>query len=228
MNSFPIEFCPNCWSHLVHSPILMWCRTCASKEISGIHDGILNIHEILSHECRRIHRRSHEHSPNYWMLFSGICKVRHSFLSFSQWIFYFIHKFCCVTSHDESFRFCLFLVINTIRLPRSMMNYVSVPYGLRISVEERFFMMRVNLMHRIPRHFIRFPWSIVRRSLTFPLLRRPRTTIILFLITCRWQSIRLPWSIIYHNRFPRILISVPCLPRVWWSWRRHDRWHPRC
>ena len=35
------------------------------SEISGIHDGILNIHEILSHECRRIHRRSHEHSPNY-------------------------------------------------------------------------------------------------------------------------------------------------------------------
>ena len=35
------------------------------SEISGIHGGILNIHEILSHECRRIHRRSHEHSPNY-------------------------------------------------------------------------------------------------------------------------------------------------------------------
>ena len=27
----PLKFCPNCWSHLVHSPILMWCRTCASK-----------------------------------------------------------------------------------------------------------------------------------------------------------------------------------------------------
>ena len=35
------------------------------SEISGSHDGILNIHEFISHECRRIHRRSHENSPNY-------------------------------------------------------------------------------------------------------------------------------------------------------------------
>ena len=35
------------------------------SEICGILDGIFIIHEILSHECRRIHRRSHEHSPNY-------------------------------------------------------------------------------------------------------------------------------------------------------------------
>ena len=34
-------------------------------EICGIHNGILIIQEILSHECRRIHRRSHKHSPNY-------------------------------------------------------------------------------------------------------------------------------------------------------------------
>ena len=34
-------------------------------EIRGLHDGILMIQEILSHECRRIHRCSHEHSPNY-------------------------------------------------------------------------------------------------------------------------------------------------------------------
>ena len=34
------------------------------------------------------------------------------------------------------------------------MNYLSVPYGLRISVEKRFFMMRANLLHRIPRSFI--------------------------------------------------------------------------
>ena len=56
------------------------------------------------------------------MLFSRICNVRHSFLSFSNLIFYFIHKLCCVTSHDESFRFCLFLVVNAVRLPRSIMG----------------------------------------------------------------------------------------------------------
>ena len=121
------------------------------------------------------------------MLFSRICNVRHSFLSTSHLIFYFIHKFCCVTSHDESFRFCLFLVVKLSRLPR----------------------------------------SIVRRNLTSPHLRRPRMIIIRFWITCWEESIKLPWSIIYHNRFPRILISIQCLPRTWWSWRRHDRWHPR-
>ena len=128
------------------------------------------------------------HSPNYWMFFSWVCNVRHSFLSFSHLIFYFIHKFCCVTSHDESFGTCLFLVISTIKLPRSIMNYLPVPYGMRISVEKSISMMRTNLMYCIWRSFIRFPWSIVRRNLTFPLLRRPRTSIIQFWITC-WGSL---------------------------------------
>ena len=56
------------------------------------------------------------------MFFPRICNVRHSFLSFSHLIFYFIHKFCCVISHDENFGICLFLVVNAIRLPRSIMN----------------------------------------------------------------------------------------------------------
>ena len=46
-----------------------------------------------------------------------------------------------------------------------------------------------NLLHHIPRSFLRFPWSIVRRSSTFPLLRRPRLTIILFWITWWWRSL---------------------------------------
>ena len=39
---------------------------------------------------------------------------------------------------------------------------------------EKISMMRTNLLHRITRSFIRFPRSIVRRNLTFPLLRTPR------------------------------------------------------
>ena len=190
-------------------------------EIRGIHDGILIIQAILSHECRRIHRRSHEHSLNYWLLFSRICNVRHSFLSFSHLIFYFIRKFCCVITHDENFGICHFLGVSTIRLP--WLRTLRIAHLRR----ERVFMMRVNLLHFIPRIFLRFLRAIVRRSPTFPLLRRPRTVIIQFWITCWWESIRLPWSIIYNNRFPRILISVPSLHRAWWSWRRHDRWHPR-
>ena len=104
----------------------------------------LNIHETLSHECRRIHRRSHKHSPNYWMFFSWVCKVRHSFLSFSHLVFYFVHKFCCVTAHNESFGICHFLKVSTVRLPRSIMNHLFVPYGMRISVEKSIFIMRTN------------------------------------------------------------------------------------
>ena len=87
------------------------------------------------------------------MFFSPVSNVRHSFLSLSHLIFYFIHKFCCATSHDEKFRFCLLLIINTITLPRSIMNYLSVPYGLRISVEKRFFMMRCELVASYPKKF---------------------------------------------------------------------------
>ena len=89
------------------------------------------------------------------------------------WSFTFVHKFCCVTAHDESFGICLFLVIQFLKFHRSIMDHLSVLYGMRISVEKRFFTMRGNLLHHIPRSFLRFPWSIVRRSSTFPLLRRP-------------------------------------------------------
>ena len=162
------------------------------------------------------------------MLFSWFCNVRHSFLSVSHLVFDFVHKFCCVTAHDEIFGISLFLVIQFLRFPRSIMNHLSVPYGMRISVEKRFFTMRVNFLHSIPRNFLRFPWSIVLRSSTFPLLRRPRSTIILLWITWWWRVLKFPRSIVTCNRFSRILISIRGPPRVWWSWRRHDRRRPRC
>ena len=196
-NSFPNECCPNHGFPPGRSPIARWHRTsiCLEVKSSEFMVKFLNSWEILSHEGRRIHRCGHEHSPNCWMFSPWVCNVRHSFLSTSHLVFYFIHKFCCVTAHDESFGICLFLVISTIVLPR-------------ISVEKRFFTMRGNLLHHIPRSFLRFPWSIVRRCSTFPLLRRPRLTIILFWITWWWRSIKFPWSIVYRNRFPKILISI--------------------
>ena len=83
-------------------------------------------------------RCSHEHSPYYWMFVTWLCNVRHSFLSVSHLVFDFVHKFCCVTAHDEIFGISLFLGVSTIKLPRSIMNHLSVPYGMRISVEKRF------------------------------------------------------------------------------------------
>ena len=193
------------------------------SEIRWIHNGILVIQEILSHECRRIHRRGHKHSPNYWMFFSWVCNARYSFLPFSHLIFYF----CCVTSHHEIFGICHFLGVGIVMLPWSFTKHPSVPYGLRISVEKSFSFMRTNLLYHTPRSIIGFPWSIVCRNLTFPLLRRPSTVIIQFWIICWREFIRLPWSIICNNKSPRILISVTSLHRAWWSWRRHDRRHPR-
>ena len=68
--------------------------------------------------------------------------------------------------------------------------------------------MKSNLLRHIPRSCLRFPWSIVSRSTTFPLLRRPRLTIILFWITWWWRSLRFPRSIVSCNRLSRILISI--------------------
>ena len=93
---------------------------------------------------------------------------------FRTWFFYIIHNFCCVTSHNESFRFCLFLVINFLRFHRSIMNYLSVPCRLRISVEKRSSWWGTNLLNRIPRSFLMLPWSIVRRSSTFPTLEKTK------------------------------------------------------
>ena len=133
-----------------------------------------------------------------------------------------------VTSHDESLRFRHFLGVDIITSCPDRSRSIR-PYLTDCASPSKFFsVMRTNLMYNTPRSFIRFHWSIVYRNLTFPLLRRPSTVIIQFWITCWGEFIRLPWSTICNNRSPRILISVPCLPRVSWSWRRHDRRHPRC
>ena len=47
-------------------------------EICCIQNRILIVLEILSHECRCIHPRSHKHSPNYWMFLSWACNVGHA------------------------------------------------------------------------------------------------------------------------------------------------------
>ena len=137
------------------------------------------------------------------------------FLSFSHLIIHSIHEwcwfyrqfqFCCIASHDEILRICHFLRIDIIRSPRSFTKCFSVPYGLRVSVGKNFFMMRANLLNQSPRSFIRLPWSIVCRSLSSPLLRRPSTVVIQFWIIC-WREAhkqiffftRLPWSIFSSN-----------------------------
>ena len=60
-------------------------------------------------------------------------------------------------------------------------------YGLRVSFEYIFLVIRSNFSYRSPRSFIKSPWSIVRRSFSFPLLRRPSTVLIQFWVTC-WRE----------------------------------------
>ena len=88
--------------------------------------------------------------------------------------------------------------------------------------------MRVNFLQWIPRIYLRLLRTIVLCSSTFPLLRRPRSTIILLWIIWSWRFDRFPRSIVNWNRSFRILISMRGPPRFWWSWRRHDRRHPCC
>ena len=64
MNVFPHESLRHWRSHHVRPPILQMMSNIFFRVRSvEFNDGILIIHEILSHESRRIHRRSHEHSP---------------------------------------------------------------------------------------------------------------------------------------------------------------------
>ena len=125
---FPHQFC---WyvEHFLQCEI--WC----------IHDGILIVLQILTHECRCIDRHSQKHSPNYRMFFSFVCNVAHSFLSFSHLIIHSIHEFCCITSHGETFG-GHFLRVDITSLPRRVTKWFSVPYGLRTSVEKSCFVMR--------------------------------------------------------------------------------------
>ena len=117
--------------------------------------------------------------------------------------------------HDKIFGINLLLVMHWHKFPCSFVNSFFVPCRMRGPAEKRFLTMRTNLLQHIPRSFLKFPRSIVRRS--FPLLRRPKSTIIFFWTTC----------IVTCNRFSIILISIRSPPRVRWSWRRHDRRHPR-
>ena len=204
-------------------------------EICGVRNGILIVLESLSHECRWIHRHGHKHSPNYRMFFSLACKVGHSFLSFSHLIIHSSHEFCCITSHDENFGMCHFLRVVVVKLPWSITKWFSVPDWLLGSVEKNFLMTRTNVLQHSPRSFVRLPWSIVRRTLRSPLLRRSNSVIIQFFWIFCWREIprqpsfftRLPWSSIFHNWYQWILISVMFLPRAHWNWRRHERRRPR-
>ena len=148
------------------------------------------------------------------MLFTWLCNARHSFLSISHLVFDFVHKFCCVTSHDEIFGICLFLVIHCLRFPRSIVNRLSVPCGMRISAEKRFFTMKGNLLQYIPRSFLRFPWSIVLRSSTFPLLRRPRIDHNPLLNGLGW------W------RFPQVSLIYRHLQQIFQDFDIHTRSSP--
>ena len=200
------------------------------SEICCIHNGILIIHEILSHECRRIHRHCHKHAPKYRVFFSWVCTATFDilFCLFLHFITCSMHKFCCITSHDEILRICRFLRINIIRLPWSITKWLSVPYGLLNSVEKSCFVTKTNLLYHSVRNCNKLSWSILLNNITFPFSRTPNTVIVQFWIIYWREPINLPWSITCNNRFPKILFSEISLPRAYWSRGRHDRKYPCC
>ena len=162
-----------------------------------------------------------------WMLFSWICNVRHSFVSFWHLIFYFVHNFCRVISHDESFGICLFLV--NLHCQVVLIHHESYLRTLRIAHYRRGEQLHYEdkfVAPHSPKFYQVSPVDLVPLP-HFPLLRRPGTVTIQFWIICWREFNRLPWSIICNNRSPMILISVTSIPWAWSSWRRHDRWHPR-
>ena len=208
MNVFPNQSFPNLRSHLVLPLISQMCRTHLLEcEICNIHNGILIVLEILSHEYCWFHCLSHRHAPNRRMFISVSCNIGISFLSFSHLIVHPIHEwswfyrqlqFCFFVSHEEILRSCHFLRIDIIRSPRSATRCFFVPYGLRGSVEKNFLVIRSNFSYHSPNSFIRSPWSIARRSFSFPLLRRPITVVIQFWITC--------WREAFHELLMEVMV----------------------
>ena len=87
------------------------------------------------------------------MFVTWLCNVRHSFLSISHLVFDFIHKFSCVTAHDEIFGISLFLVMRWHGFHRSIVNQLSVPCRMRISAEKRYLTMKVNFFAKNPKKF---------------------------------------------------------------------------
>ena len=163
-NSIPTEFLSRSWIFLlVISPTAWWHRTCAFEFMMEI----LNLHEILSHECRRIHRRNHEHSPDYWMLSTWFCNVRHSFLFFALDLFtnsQILLRHFPMTKVSES---ALSWELTLSGFPNP--SWIISSYLTECAFPSRRGSLRwgTNLLHRSPRRFIRFSWSIVRRGLTF-------------------------------------------------------------
>ena len=80
------------------------------------------------------------------------------FCLFRTWSFTLFTNFAASLPHDETFGICLFLVIQFLTFPRSIMNHLSVPYRMRISRSRRgSSRWGANFLHHIPRSFLRFP-----------------------------------------------------------------------
>ena len=135
-------------------------------EVFCIRDGMTIVQVILSHEYCWFHCYRHEHShisKNVLLHLLQHWKFTLSFTRFTNdldstdnsnsvsWL-----------PHDGIFTSCHFLRIQIIKSPWSIMKCSSVPCGLRGSVEKDCFVMRTNLLHRIPRSFIRF--SLIDRA----------------------------------------------------------------
>ena len=94
----------------------------------------------------------------------------------------------------------------------ALMCHEVVLRTLRIAHFRREELLRdEDVLQHSPRSSVRLPWLIVRRSLSFPLLRRPNTVVIQFWIICWREALcfltRLPQSIFSNNGLPRILLT---------------------
>ena len=147
------------------------------------------------------------------MFFSISCSVGNSFLSFPHLIIHPIHEwswfyrqfqFCFIVSHDEILRSCQFLRIDIIRSPWSVTRCFSVPRFRREAFPRDQFELFVPFSKKSP-------WSIVYRSLSFPLLRRASTVIIQFWIIC-WREALHELLVVVWSEASNKSVSLPGRP----------------
>ena len=121
-------------------------------------------------------------SPNNRMFFSFSCNVGYFFCLFRTWSFTQTVPILLYRFPWWNFENLPLLESWYYQVAWTITKCFPAPYGLRGSVEKNFFVIKSNFSYYSARSFIRSPWSIVRRSLSFPLLRRSSTVLIQFWI----------------------------------------------
>ena len=124
--------------------------------VAAFNVAAMNIHHII--ECS---------SPDSAMLDILFCLLR-------TWSFTLFTNSAASLPMTKVSEFDFFLVIQFLKFPRSIVNRLSVPCGMRISAEKRCFTMRCNWLQSYPKKFSQVSLIHRARQLHFSTLEKTK------------------------------------------------------